>query len=422
MGVLLILEFFVSSEVVSSLSVMAVVTVAAVAIAHRDQIRRAVPRVAHLAAWWIGVTVVGLAAPAWYELLGGGSFRGPLQPVDVLSIYRADLLSTFVPTSLERFGPTALKVVGSSFAGGNGSENGEYLGVGLLAALVLITWALWRHRAIRAIAMILAATFILTLGPRLNIDGHVTPVRLPFDLIAHLPIFQNEISLRYSLYLQFFSAGLFAIGLHALWKWCQRWASLPSGSARLGRWALAGIGMLAVCVAVILPLVPSIPYSSAATNVPPFFTSSMVWEIPAGSVALAYPYPTFPDDQPMLWQMADDWRFQLMGGYAYRKTSSGAAAITPALLPPSAIQDILYDSLTGTGRIGLPAGVSLTSAARELVSYCHTYHIQSIFVAPVGRYPQTVVHMVTLALGRTPITSDGVKLWLRVPRDLRSQQ
>ncbi len=413
LGALAVLEFFIAIEVVTTMMVMCVIVIAAGWLVNWHDLRYQLGRIAGLTLWAAAVAVPLLIGPAIYIVRGPQAFSGPAQPIGVLSLYRADLISVIVPTELQRLGLSSWKALGSSFAAGNGSENGEYLGLPMVVAILAVAATCWRRKEVRVALISLLAVFVLTLGPSLIVGGHETGWRLPFDVIAHVPFFQNQIPLRYSLYLQLFAAALLALGLDRAWARLSAPPSLRAGvrrvDSRLGRVALV-LG----CATVLAPLIPVVPYVSAATEVPSYFTSGQVRQLPAGTVVLAYPFPAFPVDAAMLWQAESGWRFQLLGGYAYRRNAAGAASLFPKVLSPALIQQIWSGAESGTGSRGLPSGVTLAAAAEALRTFCHRYRVGAILVGSTGRFPGTVRQIAQLAFHIPGEAHPGITVF-RVP-------
>lgn len=396
LGALAVVEFFISIEIVTSLMVVCAIVVVAGWLVNWHDLRQRLGVVGRILLWTAVVAVPLLIGPALYVLKGPESFTGPAQSVGTLSLYRADLLSPVVPTNLQALGPASWKALGSSFAGGNGSENGEYLGIPLLLCVIAVIATGWRRRAIWVAAITLAAVFVLTLGPSLIVDGHPTGIRLPFDLIAHLPFFQNQIPLRYSLYLQLIAAALAAYGLDRALARLATLPRVPGLAAGLRRWG-GRFGLLLAGALVLAPLVPALPYASGATGVPGYFTSKSVDQLPPGTVALAYPYPQFPVDVAMLWQAESGFRFRLVGGYAYRRAADGRAALVPKVMPPALVQAVWADAYSGAGSGGLPPGTSLEAAAQALREFCRRYHVGVLLLGSGGRFPGTVRQVAEMA-------------------------
>ena len=402
------IQFFIAIDVLSTLVVMTAAGLLVVGLARRSEVRAWYPDVLRTMGWAALVAVPLLAVPAFYTVFGPGAYSGPQQPIPILEGYKADLLSLVVPTSLQRLGPSSWISLGSSFGAGDLSENGEYLGIPLVFAVSATVVWLRRADLVVALAGIGVVAFVLTLGTSLTVAGHTTWIRLPFDVLSHLPLLRDQIPLRYSLYLQLAAAFLLALGIDRALTRLREWHP----HARL--W-LTGVGALALAgVVVVAPLWPALPYGSASTDTPAFFTIAAVDEIPAGSNVLIYPYPAFPYDQAMMWQAVAGLRFHLVGGYIYTRTPSGAATLDPPTLAPPAVEETLSDAMWGSGDDGLPSGVSETAAAGAFQNFLARYHVAAVIVDRFGAYPETVADVVTQATGEQPESIGGVELW-RLP-------
>jgi hypothetical protein len=404
LGVMAVIQFFISIDVLSTLGVMTIVGLALVAVIRRHDIRERVSDLVQAAGYACLVAVPLLAVPIYYILAGPGSFSGPEQPLSILVSYRADALSVVVPTSLQRLGPPGWTALGSSFAGGNLTENGEYLGIPLVVALLAILVWQRRSRLVITLALLGAVAYVLTLGTSLSVDGHSTWIRLPYDVLSHLPIFQDEIPIRYSLYLQLAAASLLAIGAdRGLTRVLLR---CEGGGRRLGTTLLA-----LACAASVIPLWPALPYPSSKVNVPPVFTAHGLVGVPTGGAVLAYPYPVSPYDQAMLWQAVAGLNFRLFGGYIYTSTPAGTGTLaTPTLTPPS-VQELFTDAVWGVGDRGLPTGMSVSSVAVDLRAFLVRYDVSAVVVQEFGAYPDTVASVVTAATGKSPQHTGDVLLW-----------
>jgi hypothetical protein len=198
------------------------------------------------------------------------------------------------------------------------AENGTYVGVPLLILLVAGAIAL-RRKAIALFATVMAAIgMLLSMGSRLHVDGHLTPIRLPFVVLAHLPLLSSGVASRYVVYFWLFAALLLGLVLDALYH-----AVRPR--VRFRRAAIA----IAVAVCALLPLLPPWPYASTAAVVPSWFTTSGQ-SLPVGSTVVVYPDSTAIDASGMLWQAMADMTFRMPGGYAVFAGPSGSASFFAA--------------------------------------------------------------------------------------------
>ena len=158
-----------------------------------------------------------LAAPLVYYLVTdfrSGSFNPP-------SSYDGDLVNFFVPTQLIWAGGSRLLSHSQRFAA-NLAEQGSYLG---LPTLVIVVWYGIAGRRSASARFLLAALLLaaaVTLGTALDLEGHAA-FRLPWDALAGLPVLDNILPARLSVYLS-----LAAAVIVALWT-----AGRSGGAAKL---------------------------------------------------------------------------------------------------------------------------------------------------------------------------------------------
>src|SRR2546430_15888866 len=105
--------------------------------------------------------------------------------------------------------------------------------------------------------------------------------------LSRLPLLNNILPSRLMIFFYLLAGLLIA-------AWLSDMKTSPAGERRFG--------LLAV-VAALLMLVPALPFPSTPNTVPRFFPSSSVHRIPAGSVALVFPYSSAADARAMLWQL-----------------------------------------------------------------------------------------------------------------------
>lgn len=415
LGVAVVAQFLISPEVLSTTAVIAALGLAVLAAANPRACTAA--RFVHAArgllpALFLAVAV--LAYPLWYLLAGPARFHGPVQGAG--NPYRADLLAPIVPTPAERLAPAALKAVGARFTGATFAENGSYLGVALLAACGALVVRLRRNRWVVFLAAMAGIAFVLSLGPRLRVDGHGTGVLLPFDLIVHLPLLENVLPSRLSLYQDAFVALLVAVGLDALLAARRaRRASAPTPSrARRAR----SFGLGAAVAASLALLVPAWPDPTSPIGVPALFTTTADRAIPAGSTVLTYPFAVSPDDQAMIWQAIDGYRFNLIGGYALIPNAQGKPSPWPPQLQPVSVQAALgYEALGPAGYLTSTApdlGPRLAAATR---TYLRAHHVGEVVVDPaLGNNGPLVAGLFRRALREPPRQLGGVLVWLHADR------
>ena len=204
-------------------------------------------------------------------------------------------------------------------------ENGSYIGVPLLLALVVGAVALRRKRFALFCSIMAAIGLVMSLGPRLHVDGRRTGIPLPFDVITHVPLLNSSVSARWITYFWLFAALLLALVLDAVYR-----VAAQGRFGRRGGWAWSG----ALAVVVLLPLLPAWPYASAPADVPTWFTAG-ARSLPAGSAALVYPLASSTNDQSMLWQAMADMQFRMPGGFAVIPGPDGANTFGGEVTPLS---------------------------------------------------------------------------------------
>lgn len=411
LGLLLVAQFFISTEVLASTVVLAGVCIAAAAVLRRRSLRTRLRELITGFVWAVGITAVLLAYPAWLVLRGPASIRGPIQLEP--QAYRADLLGTVIPGLHQWLAPSAMLGSTSTFASST-SENGSYLGITLLASLLVGSVILWRRSDLAKIVVIGGSTaLVLSLGAGLVVTGRpsaaTTGLPLPERLFAHLPLLSNTVPVRYSTYVGLFAALLLAMTLDRLHQALldRRRSRATRKAPTMFAWG-APCGLAALC---LVPLLPALPVSPIGpTGTPSYFRSPAVRRIPSGSVAVLYPYPTAILPSAVLWQAEASMRFKMPGGYFL--VPSGSAhriAYTPTLL---------YGANTLTARTlhqMFANGPPLKTATlrRALRDQLGAWHVDSIVASLVGvPDPGASLEFLIWLTGRLPTpTVGGVYAW-----------
>ncbi|HEV3211851.1 MAG TPA: hypothetical protein VGZ03_00505 [Acidimicrobiales bacterium] len=336
-GLLLGAQALISLEVALLTAVACVVGLVVAGVCYPRAVTRArVATLASGAAWALGVLAAVLVAPL-LSYFGRGHFWGPAHADQ--TIFRANLRSVVVPgrfTWLSPIGvhlPHAIVFV---------RENGAYLGILVVAVLVAVAIRGWRVPLVRIATVTLLVLLVLSLGDRLNVTGSVTGVPLPFALLAKLPFMDALSPVRFFIVIGLLVGLLCAWGLDRAMAWA-RTGDAPVRPFGWVRAAVVALGALAVC----LSLAPARAYPTSPTNVPGWLDSARGRTlVPDGAVVLFYPYPSLVDNQPMLFQAADGFRYKIIGGRGIVKTSrSNRHAIGP--LSPYELPAVFLRASTG---------------------------------------------------------------------------
>ena len=385
LGALCVAQFLVSAEVLASTVTTGAIGLAIATAINWPAVRQCWPIAARAIARALAVVAVCLAYPVWLMLAGPGHLTRPVQDV---ALYRGNLLAPVVPDSSMYFRTAGSARLANTFSGGT-SENGLYLGLPVLVVLVVGVVVLWRRPAMRLAALVTAAAFVLSLGSRLT-AGHflLRGIPLPAAVFYQVPVLDNAIAARYSLYVMLGAALMLALILEAT-----RAAVVPAAAAAGWCGALA--------IVTLLPLLPSWPFWLHVTQPPPYFASAVAQaRIPAGSVAVSYPFPTDSDAYPMVWQIAADLRYKTPGGRFVIPPSSGQ----------SGDERPLAEVLVGLSQGTVPARTSALRAA--LTAQLRAWHVRTVLVQVTGARPALVIPFFDWLLARPPdTTTGGIAAW-----------
>jgi hypothetical protein len=219
--------------------------------------------------------------------------------------YSADPLNLIVPTRIT-IGGSALASIGERFTG-NLAENGTYMGIPLILVLAFFSWQRRRDR----VAMLLLGAFVIAvvaaLGPRLNVLGSATAVRLPWAPLLHLPIFKYVLPERIMVYAWLALAVIVAL-----------WLSLPS-HRQFAKWALVGMGLVFLLPdpGAIDPRPPHYGASIWASKrpLPAFFDSGDRALFRGQPNLLVLPYNEAGNGNNLYWQASTGMAYTMPGGY-----------------------------------------------------------------------------------------------------------
>jgi hypothetical protein len=206
--------------------------------------------------------------------------------------FSVDLLEALVPTRLIAAGAAWAPGIAARFPGGD-AERGAYLGLPLLAIVVLFALRNRRRPEGRFLLAALVLAWFCSLGTALWAAGdRIAP--LPWALVAHVPGFTNVLPARLSLF-----TALAASVVAALW-------------IRDTRSPFA----IVLPVLAVLALVPrlDIPVWSTTPQSPAFFADGDYRKClsPSDNVFVV-PFGRWGDS--MMWQVDSDYSFRMAGGY-----------------------------------------------------------------------------------------------------------
>jgi hypothetical protein len=398
LALLVVVQFFISAEVLTTTAVVCLIGLVAAAVLAPGRVRALVGPLVRCGVVAVAASLAVLAYPAWFAVHGPGHIVGPIQPL--AEQYRADLAATVVPSPLQAIAPAAAKRVSAAFVDGDRPENGAYLGIPLLLVLLGTAVLLWRRRfVVRWAAIEFLACVVLALGARLTVAGtpSIDPARglvLPEAVFGHLAVLSNLLPIRFTLYVGLFAGVLLAVATDELWALTGR---------RGAGWTPRAASALVVPVLALVPLIPPWPYAAATVPTPSYFTTSAVDAVPPGATVLLYPYPGYGIDgaAPMIWQADSFMRFKIAGGYFLLPQRDGRVGIGRATLVSGVLDDV--DRGTPVARSAALAGA--------LRAQLRSWHVRVILADPQGAAGRRGVSFLTWLLGRPPTVAAGVAAW-----------
>lgn len=369
LGVLVAVQYFLGAEVLYLTALTLALFSLAYAVVRWRWTQRIAPWFLAGMAVAVGVGALLLAYPIWFQLAGPGSVSGgPFSPY----VYSADLRSwvTFSPLSLG--GTDEAERLASGPA-----EYNTFLGWPLL--LVTAGCVVWLRRQAAVIAVAITGVLmgVLSLGPRLVVDGEQTGIPLPYIALVGLPVIDGALPQRYAV------AVVPLIALVLMWA-IER--------AR----GLSDPGWLVVPVTIGITLLPLFPGSLPAQQRDPVpeFISAGHWRqcVPEGGVLVPVPLPTPPRPEPMRWAAAANAEFALPQGFFIGPYGGGGTASMGIYPRPTSI---LLADVAATGRLPvLEEGHQIQ--ARADLAY---WGADCVAVAPGQRYEQQLISMLNDLLG-----------------------
>ncbi|HEY6748110.1 MAG TPA: hypothetical protein VI357_20640 [Mycobacteriales bacterium] len=309
-----VVQVFVGEEVLLLAAISLVLVAAGYTVLRPALIRRAAGGFAAGMSLAMGLALVALAYPLWFQFAGPQSVRGGLFDLHVFSADRASWL-TFSPLSLAG-GPSAARLAPGA------AEYNTFLGWPLM--LVLIGCAIWLVRSPLGIACAGAALVMadLSLGPHLMVNGVRSSIPGPYALLADLPLFQSALPTRFALAVVPLLATVLVLAVDralaapappSLPPGDPEPAKPPAGRARFRRSARFAVPGLVV--AGLVPIFPT-PLPTADRPPVPEFVTGGHWRdcVQPGGVLVPVPLPTADEPWAMRWGAATDAGFGLPEG------------------------------------------------------------------------------------------------------------
>jgi hypothetical protein len=415
LGLLVVVQFFLSTEMLVIVAVCAAVGVVLVLgygiVRHAHEVilrlRHALMGLSVAAA----VSVVLLAYPVWFALRGPAHLAGlvwPNQPPGHGGIVLGDLWHLrFMSQSGLRF-----------FAGYQGPAlpQGEYLGVGLLVVMGagLIVW--WRDVRLWLFAGVGLVSVVLSLDV-------TTRVWVPWRILVRIPLVQNISVARFFAMVTLCAAVMLGVVVDRTHATVARWLRrrrVDHAHRRPGHWAgtagAVGAGALALAVGAlaVVPmataLATNIPLTTESVAVPSWFTA-VAPHLPPGQVVLAYP-PPVTGGEAMTWQAFDSLHFAMATGAGPQSIPARAGSERAGLDVITKDSEIFSSPASATA-------AHVDAVRRALAGWGVTLVVVPEPSALVPRYNRTsgtasALGLFTLAMGRPPQFDHDAWVWTEV--------
>jgi hypothetical protein len=370
LGVLFGLQFWISSEVCVTAALMLAFGLA-VAYATVPGARSRLRSLLRPLAAAVGISAI-VAGPLLAYAITGFQSGSIFEPATA----DGDALNLVVPTRLIAFG-------GSSFAHASGklysdlADQGLYLGLPSLLIVALYLIGGRRSPVVRFAVAALAVAVVLDFGTDLYVGGH-REFLLPWKAVAKLPVLDNVLTVRLSVYV-----ALAGSAIVALWTAGRR--SWP------GQLVLPGLAVLALVPAVWHHDFREHPERWA------FFTHAQYKCFPKNDNIAIFPFGVL--DNSTLWQAESDFWFRMPDGYL-TPTPPAASMLDPLIRnvtftdrDPTILEILAMAKHEKVDRI-----VSIAPYAHPNGTQMHRFgalgNFEGVYLAPTCGYPslQTGVH------------------------------
>jgi hypothetical protein len=366
-------QFLISVEVFLTMAMLGAIGIALAAFFFPEQRPRLLEAVKLTAIAYLLTAIT--VSPYLYANLSEPNTLAGIDPVPLST----DPLSVAVPTRLTEIGGMAFESVSDRFTAGG--EGGAYIGIPLLILLCLFGWRRRDDPVFRCLFAMLVVGFVVSLGPRLSLLGHITAIRLPWTPFIHLPITEYVIPSRLIVYAWLPLSVLIALGL--------------SGRGSRAQWALAIAGAVLLLPATdVTSPVYGAAYWHSSREVPAFFRDARLRRtLPREGTVLVLPYAVAGQGESMVWQAEADMDFAMPDGYL--------SAVTPPSFACWPVEAALRSASYDPTRRG------------EFLSFLASKEVRAVVVVAGER---RLAEPLLSALPGKPRRSGGVYVY-RVPAD-----
>lgn len=401
LGLLVFLQFFMSSELLAVTALLVVLSLLILAVAglmgDRDRLRRLAPHA--LEGLLVGTlaSAILLAYPVWFALDGPAHLSGLVWPgIGAVGGFDG---SSFVSPNITT-GASLPTVTFGSYAG-SALPSAAYLGWGFLGVVLagLVIW--FRDRRLWFFGLLLAICAASSLGER---PGEWEPARI----FAHIPVIENVIEQRFMVVGFLAAAVMLAVILDHVRTLFPPRLHLSGPAARL-----VGVGAaLGVAAVALVPIGAgfgsALPFAMRAVVLPRWY-ATVAPDLPPGRVLLSYPAPFSGIQVSMAWQAVNRMTYSQAGGGGPQGVAARAGSAR------TGFEDL------GRLAFGIDAPQPTTAPA-DLAAVRHAlavWRVTTVVIAPQpsdqlllqGHDPIYAAAFMTAVLGRLPAIEAGAWVW-----------
>lgn len=395
LGLLVGLQFLISSEVLAIVVVVGAPSALVAAIAGRRSLG-SVPELAR-ALVAAGLVAFGvLAFPLWCFLWGPQHLRGPLWPGS--SVEGNPVSALWDPGRYRAAAGTLLRFGGYE---GRAGPPSSYLGPVLLVLAGASLDAAWRRRSAWVLALGAVLAAVCSFGALIWwAPGHAVSLWAPWRILGTWPLLDDVIPQRFSAVTDLCLALVIGIGVDAARR-------SPLVGRRAGSWrTVAAVTILSAVAMGSIWRTYQVPFTTRAVAVPEWFRVAAP-RLPSQTTVLSYPFP-FPLDgssAPMVWQAVDGMRFRLAGGYV-KAPGPGGRPLSDR--PVSAPYSILAPL---TARADGPLPAARAPEVDALRAALARWRVGVVVIVEGGRDPRLARRLLTRAIGRPPRRTLRAWVW-----------
>lgn len=423
LGLLVMLQFFISTEVLLMTAVVATIVVVFMvaygADRHREYLRQHARHALVGLAAGLMTALALLAYPVWFALAGPAHLSGPIWGVPTyLFAGGADS-----GTTLQRFvTPSWSTAVFSASAHDYGGYLGpslswQYFGIGVVVVVIggCVVWR--RDRRLWVFGAVVLVSAVLSLGSSKDIP-------LPWAALENQPLFENIFPSRFVLFTYLAVAVMLGLVVDHTYQGVNRWRGRarggpPEGShsqwrSQLPRWTGAAVAAAVAAVAIVPPaayLAQTIPITTQRVVLPTWFRT-VAPHLTRHQVLLVFPADFNAFYSPVAWQAVDRMSFSKVGAVGpgasvQRAGKEGAAEIVLAAVSNPA------------SGVDLADGASAIRDLLALQQALKSWGVTMVVIPDQPRLPaydQTAsvtiaAALVTAATGERPVHQASAWVW-----------